>query len=438
MIKLKEEITMKANLNPNLLKARKNGDYLDPDGSITENTGRHGRHNNNTLVVGSAGTGKTKGKCIPEILSGAGGGSMVISDVKGEMYEQYAPILEKNGYRTMLLDTIYQKRGIHYNPIPGLDTPNDVQKMSHILVYLGLDRSRIRDPFWPQAEEMQANCALGYFMEGGRGFEKSFYGLNRLLATFDADALANGKPCDAAKVFEAHRAEYKKRTGQESWAYEQFKKFVGLSERTFSTVQVSLYGDLMPFDTPEMREMTRYSDFDIKSLAEEKTALFINISDTDRSKDKFINIFYTQVMDTLCRYADSLPDKYLPVPVRFLLDDFGSSAKIEGFENMISNIRSRGISVLLLLQSIAQLEQSYGIGAKTILANCNTKIYMGGSDLDTADYFSKLTNKPIEKLINMPMMTHWLVRQGEQPRFGKTLLIDSYELDNDRLNDREI
>ncbi|MBQ6675874.1 MAG: type IV secretory system conjugative DNA transfer family protein [Ruminococcus sp.] len=429
---------MKANVNPNLLKARKNGDYLDPDGSITENTGRHGRHNNNTLVVGSAGSGKTNGKCIEEILSGAGGGSMVISDAKGELYERCAPILEKNGYNTMLLDTINQKRGIHYNSILGLDTPNDVQKMSHILVYLGLDRSRIRDPFWPQAEEMQANCALGYFMEGGRGFEKSFYGLNRLLATFDADALANGKPCDAAKVFEAHRAEYKKRTGQESWAYEQFKKFAGLSERTFSTVQVSLYGDLMPFDTPEMREMTRYSDFDIKSLAEEKTALFINISDTDRSKDKFINIFYTQVMDTLCRYADSLPDKYLPVPVRFILDDFGSSAKIEGFENMISNIRSRGISVLLLLQSIAQLEQSYGIGAKTILANCNTKIYMGGSDLDTADYFSKLTNKPIEKIINMPMMTHWLVRQGEQPRFGKTLLLDSYELDNDYPNDREI
>ena len=85
---------MKAKLNPNLLIARRNGDYLDPDGSIMENTGRFGRRNNNTLVVGSAGTGKTAGKGYEEILSGAGGASMVISDVKGTLYEKCAPTLK--------------------------------------------------------------------------------------------------------------------------------------------------------------------------------------------------------------------------------------------------------------------------------------------------------------------------------------------------------
>lgn len=102
-------------------------------------------------------------------------------------------------------------------------------------------------------------------------------------------------------------------------------------------MDINLYIDLCPLDTLEMREMTKCSDFDIKTLADEKTALFVNVSDTDRSKDIAINILYTQIMDTLSRYADSLPDKYLLVPVRFILDDFGSASKIEGFENIISN-----------------------------------------------------------------------------------------------------
>lgn len=429
---------MKAKLNPNLLIARRNGDYLDPDGSIMENTGRFGRRNNNTLVVGSAGTGKTAGKGYEEILSGAGGASMVISDVKGTLYEKCAPTLKNMGYKILQLDFIAPQKSMHYNPFDNMKNTNDVQKISNMIVYLNVNREALRDPFWEQAEQMHANCCLGYFLEDGRGFEKSFYGLNRMLSTFDADALANGRSCDATKIFEAHRTAYKKRTGKESWAYEQFKKFTGLSERTFSTVQVSLYSDLCDLDTIEMREMTRCSDFDIKSLADEKTALFVNVSDTDRSKDTAINILYTQIMDTLSRYADSLPDKYLPVPVRFILDDFGSASKIEGFENIISNIRSRGISVLLMLQSIAQLEQGYGIGSKTILANCNTKIYMGGSDPDTANYFSLLTNKPVEKIINMPMMTHWTVRQGEPPKFGRTLLINEYELDESTIRDKDM
>ncbi len=426
---------MNAKLNPNLLNARRSGDYIYPNGKIMKNTGRAGRRNCNTLVVGSAGTGKTYGMTIEEILSGAGGASMVVADTKGMLYESCAAELEKMGFKVLQLDFIAPEKSMHYNSIAYLKVTNDVQKVSNMIVFLNLIRENVKDPFWPQSEQMLLNACIGYLMEDGKGFDKSFYGLNRLLSTFDADALCSRKPCDATRIFEHHKELYKKRTGRESWACEQFDKFVGFSEHTFSTVLVSAYSDLSSLDTHEMRQMTASNDFDINSLANEKTALFINVSDTDRSKDTAINIFYTQVMDTLCRYADSLPDKHLPVPVRFILDDFGTGSRIDGFESMISNIRSRGISVMLMLQSLAQLEQGYGIGAKTIMANCAVKVYMGGSDPDTASYFSALTNKPLEKLLNMPYMTHWLIRQGEQPRFGRTVLLDEYALDESQLSD---
>lgn len=423
--------------NPNILKARKTGDYINPDGTLSENTGRQGRHNNNAVCIGAAGSGKTNGLAKQQILAGGGGGSMVISDTKNALYDECAPYLEKMGIRCVKFDYVEPGGSMHCNSFDALKTTNDVQKMSNCIVYTGVNKEMLNEPFWKNSEAIMLNASLGYFLEDGRGFKKNFEGLSKLLLTFDVEAISEGNPCDATRIFELHRDLYKQRTGRDSWAYEQFSKFIGLAKKTFSCVMMGVLSDLQSFDTYEMREMTRISDIDIKSIADKRTAVFVNVSDTDCSKDAAINIFYTQVMDILCRYADSLPDKHLPIPVRFILDDFGSSAKIEGFEKIISNIRSRGISVLLLLQSISQLKQGYGAGYNTILANCGTQYYMGGSDPDTAEYFSLLTNKPVEKILNMPYMTHWLIRRYGQPKFGKTLLLDSYALDEHELDGRE-
>ena len=426
------------NKSKNLLNARRNGDYILPNGELEKNTRYTGGRNSNITVLGASGTGKTYGYIAPTVLSGSGGSSMIISDTKGTLHGLCKEPLEEMGYDVILLDYIDPAASEgHYNFLEHPETPNDIQKLSNMIAYLGLKKEAVRDPFWLQNEVMFLNSVLGYLMEEEKGFGRTVDGLFRLMMTFDADALANGKPCDASRVFERHKEIYKKRTGKDSWAYRQFKKFVGLSDKTFSTVLISAYADLCSFDTPEMCEMASQSDFDVLSIAEKKTAVFINVSDTDRSKDTAVNIFYTQVMDKLCRYADSLPEKHLPVPVRFILDDFGTAAKIEGFEGMISNIRSRGISVALVLQTIAQLEQGYGTGAKTILANCSTKLYMGGSDPDTANYVSSLTNKMTETILNMPLMTHWLIRQGAPPSFGKTVLLHEYELDERKYAEQE-
>ena len=162
---------------------------------------------------------------------------------------------------------------------------------------------------------------------------------------------------------------------------------------------------LGPFASKGLQSITSgLNTVDFKAIGQEKTIVFLGISDTDRSKDLLANIFYSQAMNELCTFADEeCKDNRLPVPVRFILDDFGTNARIHGFENMISNIRSRDISAALILQSEAQLKQWYGASSHTILDNCDTIVYMGGNDVETARMISERCNQPLQKVLNMPI-----------------------------------
>ena len=132
--------------------------------------------------------------------------------------------------------------------------------------------------------------------------------------------------------------------------------------------------------------------------------MFVEVSDTDRSKDLLVNLFYSQMMNALCTFADEkCEDSRLPVPVQFILDDFATNAVIDNFENMISNIRSRNISAMIMLQSEEQLRARYGDNAPIIVDNCNTYIYMGGNNPAQADIIARRANKPVDEIINMPV-----------------------------------
>lgn len=146
-----------------------------------------------------------------------------------------------------------------------------------------------------------------------------------------------------------------------------------------------------------------------------------------------VNMFYSQAMSELCAYADAQENNRLPVPVRFILDDFGTTSRIEGFEGMISNIRSRGISAMLMIQSVAQLEQNYGLGYKTILNNCDTTIYLGGNNYETAQYVSQLVNKTPNSILTMPMRKCWIFRRGGTAFMADTVDIDSYQKPQQRI-----
>jgi type IV secretion system protein VirD4 len=173
--------------------------------------------------------------------------------------------------------------------------------------------------------------------------------------------------------------------------------------------------------------MMAYDEIDFKTIGQQKTAVFVEVSDTDRSMDALINIFITQCLNQLCTYADEECEGYeLPVPVRFILDDFATNCRITDFDKMISNIRSRKISAMLIIQSLAQLEASYGESANTIIDNCDTQVFMGTNSPQTAYQIGLRCNKSVDTILHMPLRTCWIFRRGEQPVYGNVMPLDDY------------
>ena len=163
-------------------------------------------------------------------------------------------------------------------------------------------------------------------------------------------------------------------------------------------------------------EMDKKLDF--KDLGKKKMAVFLTISDTDRSADKLVNMFYTQAFNILCESADrDYETHYLDVPVRLYLDDFATNVVIQDFDKLISVIRSREIYTSIVLQSLSQLEDLYGSAkAATILNNCDHCLYLGGRDLSTVQYIAQMTNKSEHSVMMLPRKHYYLITTGEEPR----------------------
>ena len=158
-----------------------------------------------------------------------------------------------------------------------------------------------------------------------------------------------------------------------------------------------------------------------------KTALFLSVSDSDRSQDALINLFYTQALQYLMAAADSRPDSRLPIPVRFILDDFSTNTVIPDFDKIISVIRSREIYVSLIIQSLSQLDSLYDHAkAQTIINNCDHCLYLGGTDIQTAEYFAKKFNCQVSTVLNLPLNGLFIFERGSEPRKAR-----KYELDSD-------
>lgn len=120
------------------------------------------------------------------------------------------------------------------------------------------------------------------------------------------------------------------------------------------------------------------------------------------------------------------------------MDDFATNCRIDNFENMISNIRSRKISVILILKSLAQLQAGYGDGANTIVDDCNTMIYMGGNDPQTAHSIAVRCNKTATTILHMPLCTSWIFRRGEKPFMCKNFELDDYLVQKGLLKKEEL
>ena len=365
------------------------------------------KRNNNVLVVGGSGTGKTRTIVSPNLEQAVG--SYVVSDPKGNLHKKYGGYLKGKGYRVQVADFTHPERSMHYNPMAQVNSTQDILKLASVLVDAKEGAGNV-DPYWDRTAAMLLAAIMGYMRETEYtpwDFKSILELLNQAGREDDEDRNSSL----LAKRFALLRAQH-----PDSWACDQFDNVNAAPNKTFDCTRTSVSSKFSQMDSKELRQMMSGNDFDFASLGREKTALFVIVSDTDRTMDALVNLFFTQAMQALCRCADDeCEDSRLPVPVRFILDDFATNCRIDEFPRMISSIRSRGISVMLMIQAEAQLAQGYGYDCATIISNCDTYVYLGGNDVRTAQAVSERWDKPLARVLNMPVEHCLVFRRGSQP-----------------------
>ncbi len=392
--------------------------------------------NNNVIVVGGSGAGKTTGVVIPNLLQAYG--SYIVTDPKGNLYKKYGQYLESRGYTVMNLNLARPDGETRYNFMDYINDEQDVIKLAHMIVASGGEDvfHNQNSYFYYMAETFLSSAiAAAKYVESFYHDEKYYHTLSALLRCCVNKAnkqinAGNG----ASESVEDKTKEYKFPLLLFEDETEEDDKWNDLSERLLITTDnlavetassiVSTLGSVIGRLNTEGVEKMMLSPnkaIDFEALGKTKTAIFVTVSDNDRSMDVFANMFFTQAMQALCDYADTkCKDEALPVPVRFIMDDFATNCTIEDFPRMISAIRSRNISVMLMLQAESQLEKRYGKEAFTIISNCDTYLYMGGNDLETAKRIAERADVPYKKILYMPVGTNWIFRRGQMPVSGTT------------------
>lgn len=366
--------------------------------------------NNNDLIIGPSGAGKTRGYVKPNILQC--NESMIIADTKGDLIGEVGSVLRENGYQVIHMDFKDLNRSCGYNPLEYIRydrrrkkyVEQDIMTIAEALVPV----TSQRDPFWEVAAKMYLTSLIAYVMEC---LPKREHTLKFVIDLFG----------------EIHTGNFRKLINElqvvkpDSFAVQSFKLFedTGKSEKTEASITGVLGEKLngLGFDAAvkmyNARKRIRF-----QNLGREKTAVFLTISDTDRSMDRLVSLFYAQALHVLCDSADlDYEDHRLPVPVRFILDDFATNAVIPNFDNLTSVIRSREIYVSIILQSITQLYAIYGQDkATTIINNCDNCLYLGGQDITTARFMGEKANKTPFTILNMPLSEAYLFTRGSAPK----------------------
>lgn len=417
------------NFEDNILKAHENKMMIMPNGDLFGMNGIETRLNNNVIAMGTSGSSKTRSVVIPNLLSCVG--SYIVSDPKGNLCRKYKNYLIDNGYKIKTINFVNPLESDGYNPFAYLDSPEDYVKLAHYITYAGINSENDKDPFWNRCGEIFLSAIIGYFFDSYERPENiTFHKITELMMSINPgldDECVENSGFD--RLMEEMNRRYVRANGRKAWSYKQYKKFRSFAPpKTYGTIIAVIESAIGLLDTPALAKMYGGDTIDFTALGREKTALFVNVSDTDRTRDVLINTFWSQAMNQLCAYADAkCKNSSLKVPVRFILDDFGTNCYIDGFENMISNIRSRNISATIVLQSEAQLMQGYGKSAQTIIDNCDTLAYMGGNDVNTAKTISLRANKPLDQILDMPVGTNWVFRRGEKPKYSRTIDLDEYD-----------
>ena len=350
--------------------------------------------NKNVLIIGGSGSGKTRFFVKPNLMQMHS--SYVVTDPKGTVLLEVGKMLQKNGYRIKVLNTINFTKSCHYNPFAYIRSEKDILKLVNtIIVNTKGEGAQATEDFWVKAEKLYYTALISYIWYEAPEEEQNF---SMLIDLVDAsEAREDDEEFKNAVDLLFEELEEK---DANHFAVRQYKKYKLAAGKTAKSILISCGARLAPFDIRELRDLTAYDELELDTLGEQKTAMFVIISDTDATFNFLVSIMYTQLFNLLCDKADDVYGGRLPIHVRCLLDEFANIGQIPNFEKLIATIRSREISASIILQSKSQLKAIYKDNADTIEGNCDTTLFLGGKEKTTLKEMAEILGKETIDLYN--------------------------------------
>lgn len=365
--------------------------------------------NKNVIVIGGSGSGKTRFYVKPNLMQMTDRVSYVVTDPKGTIIVECGKMLVNGGYRIKVLNTINFKKSMHYNPFHYIRSEKDILKLVNtIIANTKGEGEKSTEDFWVKAERLLYSALIGYIWYEAPEEEQNFSTLLEFINASETREDDEEFKNAVDELFEELEAE-----NLEHFAVRQYRKYKLAAGKTAKSILISCASRLAPFDIKEVREITMYDELDLDMLGDERTALFLIMSDTDGTFAFLISLIYSILFNRLCERADDVYGGRLPIHVRCLIDEAANIGQIPNLERLMATIRSREISACLVLQAQSQLKALYKDNMDTIIGNCDASLFLGGKEETTLKSWNSLLGKETIDLYNTS------VTKGNQESHGQ-------------------
>lgn len=357
--------------------------------------GRKTLRNNNVMVIGGSGTGKSRYVVKPNILQA--NCSYVITDPSGELLETMGSYLQREGYEVRVFNLVQMEHSNCYNPFHYIRNDEGVLTMINALIKNTTPKgSSSNDPFWEKAETALLQALSFFLVSECAAEERNFTNVMKLLRCAE---VKEGQE-DYASTLDILFKELEERD-PEHIAVRQYRVFKQAAGKTAQSILVSCSVRLAVFNLKVINKLTGTDDIDLGTLGDKKTALFCITPTADTTFNFLISLLYTQLFETLYHKAETkCKGKRLPVHVRFLLDEFSNIGTIPDFAQKLSTMRKYEISCTIILQALSQIKALYKDDWEVLIGNCDEFLFLGGSDATTLEYISKKLGKETIRSIN--------------------------------------
>ncbi|MDR0200269.1 MAG: type IV secretory system conjugative DNA transfer family protein [Streptococcaceae bacterium] len=354
------------------------------------------QRNKNVLIVGGSGSGKTLLYVKPNLSQFHS--SYVVTDPKGTLVHETGKMMEDAGYKIKVFDINTMQNSDGFNPFAYIHDEVTLKRIIQVVIdATNGENAKKGEPFWDKSEELLLGALFSYLyycyqgegdIEGSSDTMPTLYDISELIRELDR------KDDDTPSILEEKFDQFEEVFGSNNYAVLQFKSFKNYRGDTRSSIVAIATARFSMFDLKQVQNFLKIDTLDIEKWGEEKYCVYLAIPDLDTTFNFLTTMIFILAFRTLEYQADNVHHGKLPVHVRFILDEFANLGKIPNIKEALSVFRSREISINIILQSINQIKALYKDDWQSLIANCDSKLYLsGGTEQETVKYFYEAAGK---------------------------------------------